>query len=244
MAVAAVALDPPPVVAPTEPLPLRRIGRTSSMPERFGVDVLWTIPRVGGRTVRWGVQRKEWKDLIASVEDGRLAREVQQMTGVGLERAWLCVEGWPRVNGDGALVDKRFGRAWTVHQLRAVIWGVESRGVDVCWSDDVRDTVEMVSRLIIWSRKDKHSTLDARPGPPGSMWGYRGNREWGVWVLQGLQGVGPGLAGKIYDRFGRVPWRWDVGVEELMEIEGIGRKKAEKMMEALSGGRDEGEGDG
>ena len=218
------------LVAPTEPRALKAIGKSSALPERFGVDVLWTA-----HGVKWGVQRKEWKDLIASVEDGRLGREVQQMRGPGVSVPWLLVEGWPRVGASGVLVDKRFGRAWSERSLHGVLWSVMAEGVRVDRTADVPGTVEWVQWMVAWSRKDKHASLAIRPGPEGEMWGYKGNRDWGVHLLQGLPGVGVEMAGRIWDRFGRVPWRWEVGLGELTGIEGIGKKRAERMLAAFNG---------
>ena len=216
-------------VAPTEPVALKKVGRSSSMPERYGVDVLW-----GAKGAKVGVQRKEWKDLVASVEDGRWQREIAMMTDGRLVDAWVVVEGWPKVGGDGRLVEKQYGRGWSEGQLRAVLWGAMARGVKVDRTRDIAGTVTWVRGMVEWSRKAKHQSGIARPGPVG-MWGSRDSRDWGIHLLQGLDGVGPELAGRIWDRFGGVPWRWDVGVEDLMQVEGVGKKKAEKMIRALGG---------
>lgn len=218
-------------VAPTEPVALKKIGVSSVMPERFGVDVLWAAH---GEKV--GVQRKRWDDLIASVEDGRWAREIPMMTG-RLAEAWVVVEGWPKVGADGRIVDKGFGRAWTQGMIRGVLWAAARQGVKIDRTGDVAGTVEWVRGLVAWSRKVKHHSAVARPGPTG-MWGHRGDRDWGIHLLQGLDGVGPELAGRIWDEFGKVPWRWEVGVEDLCRVDGIGKKKAEKMLRALGENHD------
>lgn len=216
-------------VAPTEPVALKKVGKSSSLPERFGVDVLW-----GAKGAKVGVQRKEWKDLLASVEDGRWQREVAMMTDGRLVAAWVVVEGWPKIGPDGRLVDKSWGRGWTEGAMRGVLWGAVRAGIGVDRTDGIAGTVAWVQAMVKWSRKDRHTSGMARPGPTG-MWGSRNNRDWGVHLLQGLDGVGPELAGRIWDRFGGVPWRWEVGVEELMEVDGVGKKKAEKMWQALGG---------
>lgn len=218
-------------VAPTEPVALRRIGKVGMVTERFGVDVMWSA-----KGKKWGVQRKEWKDLIASVEDGRLAREIPMMRA--LDVPWIVVEGWPQTANDGTIIDKRFGRAWSVQSIAKILWGMQVQGIAFDRTVDVAGTVQWVTAMVEWSRKDKHGSVMVRPGPTG-MWGHRNDRDWGVHLLQGLDGVGVELAGRIWDHFGKVPWTWDVGVKELMEVPGIGKKKAEKMMRALDGKTDE-----
>ncbi len=52
-------------------------------------------------------------------------------------------------------------------------------------------------------------------------------------VLQGFDGVGPQLAGRIYDEFKRMPLRWDVTREELAAVHGLGPKKLEALMKVI-----------
>jgi len=225
--------DPPPstiLVAPTEPVKLRSIGKTSILPEKYGVDVAWVATRDDGTKVMCGVQRKEWKDLVASVEDGRWQREMQMMKS--LQLAWLVVEGWPTVSSSGALVDKSFGRAWNIDAFRSVLWSCMSHGIPVDRTRDVADTARWVQRMVDWSRKTEHSSLRGRPNAD-SMWGKPTNREYGIHLLQGLPGVGVKLAGALWDEFGKVPWKWEVGVDDLTKVPGVGRKKAERMIDAL-----------
>lgn len=66
-----------------------------------------------------------------------------------------------------------------------------------------------------------------------SSWGTPTNREFAVYVMSSLPGVGVELAGRIWEHFGRIPFVWEVSVEELCEVQGIGKKKAEKMIAAL-----------
>jgi len=41
--------------------------------------------------------------------------------------------------------------------------------------------------------------------------------------------VGPELAERIVEHFGGIPMRWEVAIEELLEVYGIGKVKAEKL---------------
>jgi ERCC4-type nuclease len=220
------------LIAPTEPIALRAIGKTSSLPEKYGADVAWiaTRPAPDRKKVLVGVQRKEWKDLIASVEDGRWAREMQMLQSCGM--AFVVVEGWPVTGPSGQVVDKAFGRPWNIDALRSVLWSCMSHGIHVDRTANVKDTVRWVQRMVDWSGKGEHSSLRGRPGP-GSMWGKPTNREYGLHLLQGLPGVGPTLAGELWDAFGKVPWKWEVGVEDLTKVKGVGRVRAQRMIDAL-----------
>jgi len=78
--------------------------------------------------------------------------------------------------------------------------------------------------------------LSGRPGPSKDKWGTRDSRAWLSWLMQGFDGVGPGLADDIIDHFDGAPFAWNVdGVAELTEIPGIGPKRAAKLWDALQG---------
>lgn len=214
------------LIAPTEPAPLKAIGTVNLLPERFGVDILFSSRG------RWfGIQRKEISDLINSIHDGRLQREIAQMQG-RLEIAVLIVEGSVKWTLDGELVGNGWGKGWTRRQHRGLLWSVESKGVWTAQTGTVRETIDWVQDFELWCGKDRHHSLERRPGPSG-MWGKPDHREYGCHLLMGLPGVGPELANRIYEHFGGVPWEWRVGMEELMEVQGIGKKKAEEILGAL-----------
>lgn len=216
------------LVAPTErPAPLQALGRTSSRPERMGVDFAFVAHG------QWcGVQRKELSDLIASVHDGRLQREVAQMQM--LARRLLVVEGRPKWTTEGMLVGKGYGRDWTIHMHRGILWSLQDRGVWVMETPDAQGTADAIEDFKRWCQKDKHTALARRPGAKrADGWGAPGNRDFGMHLLMGVDGVGPELAGAIWDEFGEVPWRWTVGVEELMKVKGVGKKRAEGLLKVL-----------
>jgi len=210
------------LIAPTEPPPIKTLGRVSSLPEKFGVDVMWVQ---GGRKI--GVQRKEVGDLLSSVADGRLGKEIAQM-GSGGVVGLLVVEGRMTWSVEGELLGE-WGRPWTKAGMQGLMWSVMAKGVAVAQSDGVAGTVEMIGMWERWTAKD-HGTLDTRPGKPASMWGQNpSGEEWQAWVLQGFPGIGPELAKRVVRKFGGLPWKWRVGKGELMEVEGLGKKKVEKM---------------
>lgn len=234
------------IVSSTEPLALRKllpIHKLSTMPERFGADVMWNV-----KDEWWGVQRKTVKDLVASVLDGRLAKEMGQMQQ--LAGKYLIIEGtltWTTshsAQGTGGdlltlTTSSRYGTTnVTRRQLRGIVWSVQNKGVHVEYTRNSPDTAAHLSMLHEWSRKEGHSSLTRRPSPVGK-WGTPSNREYGEWVLQGFPGVGPELAKNIWDKFGGVPLQWTASAKELATVKGVGKGKAQAMMEALGSFRKE-----
>ena len=221
------------LISPTEPSRLLTLGPRpirSSLPETYGVDFLWRA-----KDGWYGVQRKEFTDLIASLHDGRLGKEIIQMGGL----AWkaLIIEGQPNWSTNGELLSQNSkAHPFTIKQYWGICSGLQEQGIWVYATEYLDDTADLLSYLETWTAKEKHGSLISRPGPNSiSTWGKANQRDYGIYFLMGLPGVGYELAGRIYDRFGCVPAKWTVGIGDLMQVSGIGKKKAETIFECLKG---------
>lgn len=212
------------LVSPAEPEKLRAVGTVSSRPEKFGADFLFFAHK------QWvGIQRKEISDLIASLADGRLAREVAQMQS--LDQRVLIVEGSVRFTNDGEMMDRPFGQKLTKKQWKGLLWSVRAKDIWVDYTDDADDTISWLQWFEQWFKRDKHSSLDRRPGPV-SLWGNPTNEDYQRHLVMGLPGVGPELADRIVKAFG-VPFGWCISYEDLLTVDGIGAKKAKSIWEAI-----------
>ena len=212
------------LVSAAEPASLRTLGQYSPLPEQFGCDFL--IPCPVGMV---GVQRKEIHDLIASRSDGRLSRELAQMKQ--LDIGILLVEGRLKWTSDGMLSTSR--SKWTRSQHLGLLFSIQSSNIWVNSSMDIQDSREYLSALEKWMMKEKHAGLMTRPKPQ-TIWGQRNDRDWGIHVIQSFDGIGPGVAGAIVDRFG-LPLRWTISKKDLESVPGVGPKRAAKMWETLNG---------
>ena len=209
------------MVAGTEPAALKKLGRSSNLPEKYGVDVLWSA-----HGELCGVQRKEVKDLLASVRDGRLGKELAQMKGLGFRA--LCIEGVAQWTTEGQMV-KQYGEPWSREQWTGLLLTVQMRGCWVLESSSVPDTARVVAECIRWSEKTEHKSLLSRPGAVASWGTTPDDRDFAVHVLQGFPGIGPELAARIYDRFGRLPFTLSCTDEELRAVDGLGPKKIKQL---------------
>jgi len=214
------------LISPTEPAPIKALGTTSSKPEKYGVDVLWFA-----RKLKFGVQRKRFPDdFLASLHDGRLQRELAQMQA--LDGRFLVVEGYGMWTTHNLLIEAPFSK----QALFALFASFEQEfGVPAIRVKDMDETILAVQSLEAWSKKEEHRSLLQRPGPPKDKWGRRDSKAWGLHLLQSFPGIGPKQAERIWEKYGGVPLRWEVsGPKELMEIEGIGKVKAQQLWEALA----------
>lgn len=218
-----------PLVAPTEPAELKALGIVSPLPERVGCDVLYFA-----HGKKCGVQRKEVGDLLSSVADGRLGKELAQMAAANVAARLLVVEGVVTWTNEGVLL-RGYGETWTRRQWLGLLWSAQEAGAWVTTTAGLRETCEVVEWFGDWCRRE-HRSLKTRPGP-ASMWGTRATQEeWACHVLQGFPGVGPALAARLVEEFGGVPLEWRVTREELGAVRGVGKKKVERIWALLNGG--------
>lgn len=219
-------------VAPTEPPKLKGLGKSSSTPEKYGVDFLIPVKGLGLA----GIQRKEIKDFIASVHDGRLNKELAQMHALKLRV--LLIEGRLKWTRDGELVVSDYTRI-SRRQFRGLLWSARLLGAWVDFTTTLQETHDYIGEFGRWASKDDHSSLLRRPGPKPDAWGRVTNEAWGIHILTSFPGIGTETARNIVRHFGSVPLGWQVTESELMEVKGIGKGRARKLMEALERGKGE-----
>lgn len=219
-------------VAPTEPPKLKRIATTISLlPERYGCDVVWWGKHEGVDAL-WGIQRKELKDFIASIGDGRLSREIAQMRAGGIPIPIIFIEGKVQFDTQGNLMWNSWGQEFTRSQFKGMLWSIMAEGAHIDYTKDISETTELVQLYATWSMKMKHTSIMRRPGPVG-LWGKADNIDFAVHLLQGFDVLGSERAKAVIKHFGGVPLTWTVTEKQLMEVPGVGKGIASKLIAAL-----------
>lgn len=213
------------LISPAEPKLIKELGIVHSLPETYGADILFS-----SENGLCGIQRKEFpNDFLASLYDGRLEREVAQLQRCDYFRA-LVFEGKPRWLTNGQL-DNNY-RAFSKSQLLSLQHSLWLQGIFTVWTTDVMDTVDYIYGLVKWAGRTKHLSLLKRPNPQG-IWGTASAEDWSRHLLQSFQGVGPELAQRIVQKFNGPPLQWTVTEKELMQVEGLGKEKARRLISAL-----------
>lgn len=213
------------LVSPAEPPQLRKLGIVSSVPEQYGADFLIFSPVYG--TV--GVQRKEIKDLIASLSDDRVAREVIQMKE--LDHAIWVLEGSPMWTSEGVLMGTHSSFSYT--QFLGIKFSLLFQGFSVLQSSTLDQSALLLSVMEIWLKKDKHRGLNSRSQPRG-MFGAADTTEWQIHFLQGLPGIGYERAKDIVEFYDGMPLQLKDGVK-LSDVSGIGKVVEERIRKVFDG---------
>lgn len=209
------------LVSPSEPRLLRELGKVDQLPEKYGCDFLYA-----SKAGLVGVQRKEVGDMVSSVQSGRLQEQVAKMKQ--LDRCVLLLEGEVNWTSEGLLVGPNY---WTVSQHYGVMWSLQLEQCWIAWTSSLQHTATWLVLFGKWLSLNKTEGL-ARRQKTKASWGTKDSRDWAIGVLSQIDGISLELAGRIYDKWG-LPVKWTVTVEELMLVDGIGFKRAEKMMKCF-----------
>lgn len=198
--------------------------RISSLPERHGVDVI----SLTGRGIL-GFQRKTLPDLNASLLDGRLNWELNQIAAsTTLSHSYLIVESTLARTIDGEFVEAKL----SVGAFTSILVKFQSRGVGYLPSSSSMDTLRTVLSVTRYMGVGQH-TLDTRPKNLKNEWGKITSESYALFLLQSFPGIGPKQARLILEHFPTFPLQWTCTAADLAQIRGIGMKTAERLISAL-----------
>lgn len=211
------------MVSPAEPRELRALGKTSSEPEKYGADFLFFSKTLG----RVGVQRKEINDLIASLADDRLSREIPLLQT--LDVAILLIEGRIEWTNEGLLLS--VSSPFTKAQFLGITWSLQLNGLWTSYTGSTTETIDWLSLLNRWATKDRHTSLLRRSEKVRSEYGMRDKRAWQIHIMQGFPGVGYQRAVAVINHFGGLPLAW---TGNLAEVDGIGETVTRRLGSLLT----------
>lgn len=199
--------------------------KIDALPEQHGCDVL-----VIAKGMVVGFQRKTLPDLVASLHDGRLAYELNQLSVSATVRyGFLLVEATFNRTTDGSYYTEA---NLSVGALRSIVAKFSVFGIGFVPTSTPRDTVDACLSVSRYVSGGKASAIH-RPKAVSNEWGQVTNRAYGIFLLQSFPGIGPTVAAAIYDHFGTVPLAWTIDAADLAKVPGVGRKRAETLLASL-----------
>lgn len=202
------------LISPTEPSRFREIGIVSSVPENFGVDFLWWLS--DGREMA-GVQRKTIPDLVASLNDGRLALGLSKMGDLDLALLVLEVDSLYELEEHTWLT----GLLCSMQSVHGIGWTLASTA----------NCPSTLTKIHDWSQK-AHGSLLRRPKPTVS-WGSARSHAWRSWFWQSFPGIGNEMASRLASRWDYLPFELKVPPSELRSVPGMGKKRVAEILALL-----------
>ncbi len=184
-----------------------------------------------------GLERKKIPgDLLSSVTDGRLNRELLAMREETQIQV-LLLHGSIRYHKDGKLKvwGRRPGRDWTKKGITNLLRTVQYvEGMYLEYAKNNRELVQVVYDLQEYFDKKDHTSLKSRTRIQ-TNWIVPSYGERIIHFYNGLPGVGINGAKKIYDKFPSPIQLYSASVEEIMEVPRIGRALATGIYNFLRG---------
>lgn len=98
--------------------------------------------------------------------------------------------------------------------------------VPILFSRDRNETVMWLSVLHDRATSKRESRMDVRPSPRSGA----SFKDQQLWLLSGIRGLGAKYAKRLLDCFGSVRNVFNASEEELSSVEGIGKKRAYKIV--------------
>ncbi len=170
---------------------------------------------------RVGIERKTIEDFLQSMIDGRMFQQAQ-----GLSEAYsngiLIIEGNPEL-----LYTARDINANAIRGAMASI-AIDFR-VPLLWARNQKETASMIYSIAKREQIDNGHELKIRSGKkPETIDSIQ------EYIVAGLPSISTTLSKRLLGHFKTPKAVFDAGIEDLMNVEKIGKEKAKKIWEALN----------
>jgi ERCC4-type nuclease len=184
-----------------------------------GVEMSFAQLPVGDYIIsdRMCVERKTVRDFEGSIMNFRLFDQMERLTS-GFKKPILLIEG----------DDSEFVMQQHVI-LGAIVSIYADYNVQVIRSNGVDETSATLAKLA--EREQKKARRE--PRIVGSKRAFT-NSQWQVLILSSIPGIGPKLARSLIAHFKTIRNVVSAQKEDLMEVDKIGRKKAERIYSVLN----------
>ncbi len=176
-------------------------------------------------------------DLIASVTDGRLQRELIAMREVNPKFQLLILHGtFEFRRNDDLVMPSKHMKVWTKKGIRNLIRSLRvMEGVLVDQAETDRDLVNVVNEWQVYLDTDVHRSLRARPRLE-SDWFTPTRTERVRYFYEGIKpGISVVTAKALEKRYHNPIDLYAASVENLMQVDGIGRTTAVRIYNFLRG---------
>jgi ERCC4-related helicase len=191
--------------------------------EKLGVDVALTTLEVGDYVVsdRVGIERKTAEDFLSTFLDGRdLFSQVSDLARA-YERPLFIIEG------EGLYATRQMHP----NVIRGVLAAITiDFGVPIIFSRDEDDTAALINIIAKREQVDSNREINLHGKKTASTL-----KEQQEYLVSAISEIGPVVARKLLRHFGSVERIMSASREELMAVELVGPKTADRIKEVVSG---------
>ncbi len=163
------------------------------------------------------VERKTAEDFVDSIIDNRLFDQLKDLSQY--RRPLIIIEG------------KEIYKQRNINQnaVRGALISVAmDYGITVVWSEGREDTARILKQLAEKEQLENEKTVQVRGQASGKT--FKQRKEF---IIAGLPGINTKIARRLLNHFGNARAVFKASEKELQEVEGIGSKKAETIIELL-----------
>lgn len=163
------------------------------------------------------IERKTAKDFVDSIVDKRLFKQATQLKEE-FKRPLIILEG-----------DDLYSGFINPNAIRGSIASIAlDFGISIIPTRDSQDTAAMIKRIAIREQKGEKPHIQIRTDKkPVDMW------EQQLFIVESLPNIGPANAKNLLEHFGTVSDIFNASIDELQEVEGIGKKTASNIRKVL-----------
>ena len=159
-----------------------------------------------------GIERKSAQDFNDSIIDGRLFKELIELKN-NFEKPILLIEGFPT----GGIHPEAIAGALSSFMI--------DFGVNIIQTQNSEESATILKRIAIREQKTKKRKPLIRKAMKLSN-----PNESAIQVISSYPGINRTLASRLLETFGTISNVINASVDELKEVEGLGPKKSEKMV--------------
>lgn len=167
------------------------------------------------------IERKSVEDFLSSMLDGRLLSQLLNMSQ-SYARPLLLLEGKP----EELFVTRNIHENAIIGMLSAIALTYR---IPILFTKDPKDTARYVYQMAKREQISKDKEIRLRMGRKGLTM-----EEQQQFIVESLPSVGPSLAKSLLEHFGSIQKIANASLDELKEVEKIGPKKAQTILNVLT----------
>ena len=167
---------------------------------------------------RTGIERKEAADFVDSIVDNRLFNQIQEIQQ--FDQPLIIIEG----------KNLYHHRDISPEAIRGALSSIAlDYRTPIIWTQDEDDTAETLKSLAKREQKDKDRQVQVRGTKSGMT-----PEETMEFIVSGIPDVNTKIAERLLEQFGSVREIFTATEEQLQEVEGIGEKTADKIVDYVT----------